>query len=291
MSSGTLKADSYTDSAGTGAPTATYGFKGGATYPAYFDAIVNSTNDGPPSLTNGIIDIGVVAALDTNTTFTNKSNRSQTATPTAPRIFTLPTTGIKQGELWFFYNQSTNVANYITLNASGGTTVTTVPPNGFVLVKALQDTPTTSAHWLLVNRKSGWVSWTPTLGAGFGTTSGVSGYYYVDFYSVIGKLNFTTGTIAASAATFTIPSFLTIATTVPNSTTTASAQLPGAGSYTFVNTNNSGRLLVAPGTSTSLVYFGAGFSSGSGQLAVQNGSGITASSTTGTMDFNIAITA
>lgn len=71
------------------------------------------------------------------------------------------------------------------------------------------------SNWHIVQRKipSKWTSYTPTFGAGFGTVNTHEFYWkrVGDSIQIVGS--FTSGTVAASAASFSLPSGLTSATT------------------------------------------------------------------------------
>jgi len=69
---------------------------------------------------------------------------SYVITPTATRVQTLPTTGVVAGDQVEFANLAS--AQKITINASNGSAKASFQ-NGTMLLYALQDTPTTPAHW------------------------------------------------------------------------------------------------------------------------------------------------
>ena len=96
-----------------------------------------------------------VSANDSNVVFTSSNNPYQICQPTAPRVYTLPSSGIAQGAIWTFDNQSTTTLASITFNASGGSALTVANGinldativNGFVILEALQANPTLPSHW------------------------------------------------------------------------------------------------------------------------------------------------
>lgn len=59
----------------------------------------------------------------------------------------LPTTSVLAGQLWLIENRQT--ASTITIQSSNTNTIDTII-NGYAILEALQDTPTTSAHWRVV---------------------------------------------------------------------------------------------------------------------------------------------
>lgn len=72
------------------------------------------------------------------------SNQIQVFTGSTTQTVTLPTTSIPAGSLWWIINQSTGA---VTVNASGGSTVTTLTPNTSALLVAASATPTTPSGW------------------------------------------------------------------------------------------------------------------------------------------------
>lgn len=77
------------------------------------------------------------------TTLTASDVRHQLFTLTAARTCVFPTTSIKKGEVWRI---ETSGAFFLTIQSSDTTTLTTIM-DGFAVYEALQDTPTSSAHW------------------------------------------------------------------------------------------------------------------------------------------------
>ncbi len=71
-------------------------------------------------------------------------------TPTAAGTLPLPTTGVPDGKRFCIVNMATTDGYVITVNSSGGNKVWKVAPGGLVEVVALQDAPTTAAHWAIV---------------------------------------------------------------------------------------------------------------------------------------------
>ncbi len=67
-------------------------------------------------------------------------------TPTAERIITLPTTLVPKGWAVRIHNLASD-GSHLTINASGGTEIGTVLGTQSEAFYALQNTPTTNAHW------------------------------------------------------------------------------------------------------------------------------------------------
>lgn len=64
--------------------------------------------------------------------------------------------------------------------------------------------------------ESSWTSYTPTFSAGVGTATGIDFYYKRDGSDLLIRGVYTTGTVAASTVTFTLPTGLAISTSVPS---------------------------------------------------------------------------
>ena len=92
--------------------------------------------------------------LTGSVTLVARSPETILSTPTAAYTQTLPTTSVTRGKKFTFKNLSATAGRNITINASGGTLVWVVCPGNECTMIALQDTPTTNAHWALLNR--GW---------------------------------------------------------------------------------------------------------------------------------------
>lgn len=133
-------------------------------------------SDGSANLTFGDA-LATIAANDSNVVFTNSSARTQVCTPTAIRTYTLPTTSILAGDVWTFYNNSAGWVFPIIVNSSSGALVDYVVPSGMLQLVALQNTPTTAAHWLVTNANSSSVLVSSALVSGGGVHGG-SGTFY-----------------------------------------------------------------------------------------------------------------
>lgn len=195
-----------------------------------------------------------VAANDSNVTFVTANNRTQICTPTAARTYTLPTTSIAAGDTWTFVNLATNSANLITLQSSAANTVDYVLANGKVTLLALVSTPTTAAHWKVVEATSGNNTYVPTY-TGSGTVSNNNANYRRNGKYMIVQGYVTLGTVAASLFSATLPGSFTIdAAAMSNSVTTASAS-PTVG-YIAGSAGAVTPVLVSSLTSTSVIYCG-----------------------------------
>jgi hypothetical protein len=84
------------------------------------------------------------ATAGTTTTLNSQSSEVQRFTGTTTHTCVLPTTSIAAGRRYTIINSSTDS---VTVNASGGATVTTLTTGTSATLTALQATPTTAAHW------------------------------------------------------------------------------------------------------------------------------------------------
>lgn len=182
-----------------------------------------------------------VAANDSNVVFTSASNRVQICTPTAPRTYKLPTTGILAGDTWTFVNQSTTDANIITIQSSGSNTIDYCIADSTITLVSLVATPTTAANWLVLDAHSGIISYTPILGTGFGTTSNVKFTYSRkrNMMSINGY--FTTGTVASAAGTVSLGGGFNLDTTLFSSGANSRVNL---GIFTRIANGTSGLFTV-----------------------------------------------
>lgn len=81
------------------------------------------------------------------TTLVVTDNKHQLFNLSAARTVVLPTTGVKAGQKWLIQNSGTFT---LTVQSSGLNTLTTVLGTNAILT-ALQDSPTSAAHWSISN--------------------------------------------------------------------------------------------------------------------------------------------
>ena len=99
-----------------------------------------------------------------------------------------------------------------------------------------------------------WTAYTPTLGAGFGTATNVSFFYRRVGDSAEVKGTFTTGTVAASFGSISLPSGLSLDTTKISLSNTTSGVGQHVGYLHQQNSVGLFEIVTATGTSTSVVY-------------------------------------
>lgn len=103
-------------------------------------------------------EVANVAPNDSNVVFTSADNPYQVCTPTAPRTYTLPSSGIVKGATWTFINTNSSwnltTPNTITLNASDASNVSRVYPGLLFSLIALIDNPVTHSDWRIKNIQS-----------------------------------------------------------------------------------------------------------------------------------------
>lgn len=173
-------------------------------------------------------------------TLSNTSNRIQRIVPTASIDVNMPTTSIKAQEVWILYNDQAEDATYdMTVKSSGGNTIETIR-QGFIVLMALQDTPTTAAHWKVLD-----VYERLTTNHAFAYNNG-SGGTPPGTLSILKMRRQKLVTVIVPV----IAGTCTNADSRINSTTSVlpSRLLPGAGQNVAVRVKNSGSSLAALGT-------------------------------------------
>lgn len=188
--------------------------------------VVTTNGSGVWGFSTVATSVGAVSSTGSTVTLTNSSNRIQYITPSTNIIVTMPTTTITAGDTWYIYNQATSSANYITVQSSGGNTIAILPALGIIKIAAAVNTPTTAANWILVEKISQWVSYTPTV-VGFGTVSSLSAYYKIINDSLMIRVYFISGVSTAVAANITYPTPFILNTTK----TKSGVNLGGVGAF------------------------------------------------------------
>jgi hypothetical protein len=132
-----------------------------------------------------------------------------------------------------------------------------------------------------------WQDYTPTI-SGFGTAASIAFKYRQVGKNIEVEGAFTAGTVAASLASITLPNSYTLESSEISSSTTSGQNSPKIGDWASSTANASGSLVVATGTSTSLIYFGDDTTTTS-QLIPSNGSNIVSSSARVEVNFSVPI--
>ena len=155
-------------------------------------------------------------------------------------------------------------------------------------IGAAELAPATSLSSGTISRENVWTAYTPTLSAGFGTATAINFFYKVLGDSLFVRGLFVTGTVAASAATISLPAGFTISSAkIPNATAPGSG--PIIGQFTSNQTTNAVcTLLAMVNTSTSIVYVGGNGNTTSPTIS-QNGNANTGSSAACTCQFEVPI--
>lgn len=108
-----------------------------------------------------------------------------------------------------------------------------------------------------------WQSYTPTYDAGFGTVTNNVAWYRRNGDSIELMGYGTSGTVAASSAGVSLPSGLTLDTTkISPTNNTAGSAGQCVGSFNAATSSALGGIILAPGTSTTKIYFGQNAASG-----------------------------
>lgn len=122
------------------------------------DTIVNSAGTGAPSFTFGFINVTGSANFgsDADTTLVSTDRDVQVFNISASRAVTLPTTGISAGREFVLINQSlfdlvvkSSNGSALTIANSANTDATV--QKGYARIRALVATPTTPTQWLVVS--------------------------------------------------------------------------------------------------------------------------------------------
>lgn len=159
----------------------------------------------------------------------------------------------------------------------------------------------TSAIQTQLNAKqaiSTWATYTPTI-AGFGTVTNSKATYKQIGDSLHVKVFFTTGTVAASLASITLPGGFTLSTDTTNkvplsNTTSASGLRVGTYSGNSVSGSNfgtwTGAVITAPATDTGKVYLGLSITDRGNLLIPQNGNVVADSAIDFSLEFEVILT-
>ncbi len=108
----------------------------------------------------------------------------------------------------FIELQNTSTTKVITLKSNDGSTICKVIPLSWLIIAAKQATPTATTHWSTKSAGGGYVSGVMVAGdfsAGFGTVTSVTSRMRREGGDLLMDFNATTGTVAPSAATVTLP--------------------------------------------------------------------------------------
>lgn len=158
------------------------------------------------------------SGADSNTTLVVGDSRNQIVTPTTARTYTLPTTSILKGDTFQFTNNAAVSSSnlFILINSSAGNLIRTVYPQTTVHVMALQDTPTTAAHWQVAEPAiSEWTTFTPTFTNTNNTFAGATGRWRRngDAIDLQYAVTLSAGTTVSGVIKPVLPMSLTIDTT------------------------------------------------------------------------------
>lgn len=199
------------------------------------------------------------------TTLDKDSNRSQMFNLSAARTCVLPTTGIKAGDVYVIENQGTFT---LTVQSSALATIGIVDSLQSTLIcTALQDAPSTAAHWRVRldyaqrvyshgTTYNGGIAPTITLSSGGGSLSSVNSSEFIPYQTPDGNwrcrfnFNLTVTAVARTALRIAVNGFASSATanqgiiTVPNSASVFSQGL----------SETSGTLLAQHPSSTETQY-------------------------------------
>lgn len=114
------------------------------------------------------------------TTLTRDDNRTQIFTLSANRSVTLPSTGVKAGEIWTFQNKSAFTLSFAasdtsSLTVANGNNLDPTIYNGRVILLALADNPSNCTQWRILHVVETTVPHSTTWTFGNGGTGTISG--------------------------------------------------------------------------------------------------------------------
>lgn len=112
--------------------------------------------------------IGYTSGSSTITLTSSSSTLQRIASPSGAVTVTLPTTNILAGYQFRLVVTGATETNYVALQSSGANEIDRIAGGGFIEVVALQNAPTTAAHWLVVNVSELFLK-TITFNGGLGT--------------------------------------------------------------------------------------------------------------------------
>lgn len=120
------------------------------------DDIVDSAGTGPVGFSQGAnVASAQSTGIDGDVTLTTASNYVQKVTPTADRVYTLPSTGVKAGTVYRIMNQAAIASGFeITIDAADSSAIYVVSPQGHGDVQALVNDPADSGDWLVLGSSS-----------------------------------------------------------------------------------------------------------------------------------------
>lgn len=198
-------------------------------------------------------------------------------------IVNLPPAGDVSGRA-FTVKRADSTSNIVQVNADGAELIDGSPSFNIDTESQSVTVLSDGSNWIKLNsfdRTERFQSYTPSF-TGLGTVSNASGTYR----RVAGGLEIyafcTTGAVTGTTVSISLPSGETIDSgALPQPTaTTASGTAQVVGEYTdnFAGTQRGGPVIAAPGTSTTLLYFGGAINSNGRKLEAQGGTGITSNS-------------
>lgn len=186
--------------------------------------------------------IGDVAEIQTASialTAANADTQLFAAAPAAAATVTLPSTGVKKGRRFSICTNAIGATNPVTVNSSSGGLYRTLRNSAKLVVIALQDTPTTPAHWFEEQYQEEGTYTHPgtTFSAGTAPSGTLSetGYYQRNGsrLSISGILTWSVAGATVTRVTVVIPTFLRPVATAGANQAAYSASVQGG---SWVNT-------------------------------------------------------
>jgi hypothetical protein len=173
---------------------------------------------------------------------------------------TLPTAVGNAGKEFTLIHGGTSLTQNYTLQTTSSQTIGGVAGGSYKLVTNGETLVVESdgANWRIAGRKTRTLStsFTPTL-TGFGTVSSESGKWRREGNRMRGFVEFVCGTVGTSTGSLTIPGSQTLDTNellITGNTTANPGDTVGRYDTSVAAVSQSGTMITAPGTSTSLIY-------------------------------------
>jgi len=220
----------------------------GAQILAYINSGIDKAN---------IVDLSVLAKTTTYTILNTDKVITADATSAAFTL-TLPTAvGITGRVLTIKKIDST--LNQVTIDGSGSETIDGALNKKLSTQYESMKIVSNGTNWIILDRNIPTIvtSYTPTIGAGFGTTSNVAFKYWRNkrFLEIQGS--FTPGTVSGVVSSITMPTGLVIDSAALHLANTSANPGPIVGSWgqDWTSAGVIGRMVTATGTSTALIYF------------------------------------
>lgn len=224
--------------------------------------------------TYGRSDVATSATINALSSSTSLIRLTGSTTTTVNGI-----TALAAGSQLQVYNVSSALITIANQNSSATAANRIVTPSGASVVLRPNWTADfvyddSQSRWILVTTSclQEWQTYTPALSAGYGSVTSNVAFYKVVGDSIFVKGTFTAGTVSGVIATVGLPSGYTINSNKLSlgNTSGSPGNIVGSWADSAAQASLIGMMCTAPGTSTSLVYWGPSSASGTAHNAPTN---------------------